>query len=151
MNILILIFNIVGTFLLSVEAIKLENLEKCQAFLRHSNANLNPEIPWEGSNKENVLSEVGFSGFLLKILAIFFVPSFILTYLFLHKVIEMYGLFLIAIFDSYILWTILIILIEITIKILKNIVKHTERGMIGLIGFIILLASFLTQYFSSKN
>jgi hypothetical protein len=149
MSIAILIFNILGTFLVSVEAIKLENLTKTQKFLRFSNKNLNPEIPWEGSGKTNILNEIGCLGFLFRIFIIFCIPSFTLSYLYFTGVIEIYWIILIGIFGSYLLWTLLIILNEITIMILKSIVKYTEVGMIGLCGFVILVVSFVLQYKSS--
>jgi hypothetical protein len=150
MNILILIFNILGTFLVSVEAIKLDNLIKSQSYLRNSNTKLNPEIPWEGTGKKNILSEIGCFGFIVRVIMIFYIPSLIFTYLLFDSIVEIYGIVLIAIFGSLILWTVLIILNEITIKILKNIVKRTENGMIGIIGFLILAVSFVLQFYSSQ-
>lgn len=151
MNILILALNILGTFLVSVEAIKLENLIKSQKYLFNSNKTLNPHIPWEDSGKTSILSEIGCSGFLLRILLIFYFPSFSFTYLIFNTIVENYGIAIIAIFGSFVVWTVLIILIEITIKMLKSIVKRTENGMIGIIGFLVLVISFVLQYHSSKT
>ncbi|MCM0666388.1 hypothetical protein [Flavobacterium tyrosinilyticum] len=151
MNIILLILNILGTFLVSVEAIKLDNLIKFQKYLLNSNKTLNPDIPGEGSGKTSILSKIGCFGFLGRIMLIFYIPSFAFAYLIFNAIVEKYGIIIIAIFGSFVVWTALIILIEITIKILKSIVKHTENGMIGIIGFLILVISFVLQYYSSKQ
>jgi hypothetical protein len=52
MNLTILILNIIGTFFLSIEAIKLENLERFRYRLRQSNSILNPQLEWDESNKK---------------------------------------------------------------------------------------------------
>ncbi|WP_264529448.1 hypothetical protein [Flavobacterium sp. N502540] len=150
MNTLIFILNILGTFLLSVEAIKLDNLVRSQKYLYYSNKNLNPQITWEDSEKRNILSKIGCIGFLSRILIIFYIPSLILTYLILDDIHEEYWICLIAIFGSFVMWTALILLIEIIIKLLKNIVNLTANGMIGIFGFIILVVSFSLQYHISK-
>jgi cellulose synthase/poly-beta-1,6-N-acetylglucosamine synthase-like glycosyltransferase len=128
---------------------KLENFIKIQKFISNSNKSLNPEIPWEGSGITNSLNEIGFAGFLFKMFMIFCVPSFTLSYFFFHDIIELYGVILIGIFGSYIVWSIFIILNEIVIRILKGMIKQTETGILGFSGFMILLLSFVLQYKSS--
>ena len=144
MTILILLLNIFGTLFLSIEAIKIENFEKLISFIRGSNQILNPKIDWVDKPKK-VKNRWTFEIYLLAILIIFGIPAFlIISYLFptLKYSIKIQ----LALLGAFIVWTLLIILNELLIRVLKLLVKNTTKGIIGAIGFILLFISYCLQY-----
>lgn len=116
-----LILEPIGVFLLSVEAIKISNLERVRMALTSPYNRLNPRIltAKEGEEKGsdppvNTRSCIG---------AIVWFPVFILIYSFVA--------------------TPFIILFYCTMKLLKRIEDHTQTGVIGLLGFALWFLSFV--------
>lgn len=146
MDLIILILNILGTFLLSIEAIKIENLKKIITFFRKTNSKLNPKIKWVDKKTEfKHLENYGCYIFLIIIILAFSPLSFILIDTFFPN-LKIYLKLILTVLGALIIWTILIYLIELIIKVLTSIERYTSKGMIGIIGFIILTTSFILQY-----
>jgi hypothetical protein len=150
MNLTILILNIIGTFLLSVEAIKLENFEKFRNHLRKSNSILNPKIEWVDSDEE-VTNSYGCYFFILLVILCFSPISFLITYKLAKNHLNIYYIIGISLFGSLVIWTFIIYTFEFIIKILKMIEKNVAHGIIGIIGFLILVISFICQYYAANN
>ena len=152
-NLSIFILNVVGTLLLSVEAIKLDNFQKLAAILKKYNLILNPKIVWldEFGNKinnqdedENItLSKATF----LKIIASFYFITLLILYLSLKTFLYFYGIALFAIGGSFVTWTLVILLFEAVISFYKFLEKKLAKGIVGMLGFGFLLISFIFQYY----
>src|SRR5690606_28232426 len=149
MDLIILLLNILGTFLLSVEAIKLENFEKLRNLLKNSNSVLNPKIEWTESATEETTS-LGCSSSIWIIVVCFFPISFIITYSILKNHVDLYYVFGIAVFGSILIWSFIIYIFEFIIKLLKLIEQNIAYGFIGILGFLLLVISFVLQYYSVK-
>lgn len=152
MNLTILILNIIGTFFLSVEAIKIENLKKLTSLLHKSNLHLNPKINWVDENTQFGFKEkYGCYLFMLTVIIVFSPISFIL----LKSLLSVQNIYLeifLTVFGALVIWTFIIYLFELIIKFLLSIEKFTAKGFIGIIGFIILVSSFTLQYlFTAHN
>lgn len=158
MQILILILNITGTFLLSVEAIKLKNLRVLIGSLNKSNRILNPRIHWvenevkdkDEGNEVRKNSHYGASIFFMIVVLVFIIPSYLIIQFFLPS-LNIILLVSISIFGSFILWTAVIYFIELIIVILNFIESNTKEGIIGIMGFLLLVVSFVFQYYLNTN
>lgn len=147
MNTAILILNITGTFLLSVEAIKIENLLRLIGILSKSNRTLNPQIEWrEVKDKSWVIRDKVL--FFLLLTLLFYPISFVLLYYTFEAGLTWSLIFSIA--GIFIFWTITIYFTLLLIKVFKWIEKNTSQGIIGIIGFILLVISYFLQYNNSK-
>src|SRR5690606_8560559 len=149
MDLIILLLNILGTFLLSVEAIKLENFEKLRNLLKNSNSVLNPKIEWTESAKEETTS-LGCFSYILIIVVCFFPISFIITYSLFKNNLDLYFVFVFSVFGSIIIWSVIIYIFEDIIKLLKLIDQNIAYGFIGILRFLLLVISFVLQYYSVK-
>ena len=149
MNLTILILNILGTFLVSIEAIKIENLKKLILYLRNSNSHLNPKINCVDESTHQTLKEkLGCYIFIGVILLIFGPISYIILSI-IFPIIKTYWLIPLSILGAFLLWTFLIYFIELIVKFLSVIEKYTSKGIIGISGFLILVISFILQYNST--
>src|SRR5580700_9460201 len=131
MNGCILVLNIVGTFLLSVEAIKIENLIKLIEQIRRATAFLNPRIEWVDEMPKG--GKRGAGSFLFLMIAIFSPAIFtigLLKFYHLNKGYLIVG----TIGGSLVFWTLLILLGGLMIKVLSYITAKTAKGTIGISG-----------------
>lgn len=155
-NIFILIFNIVGTLFLSVEAIKLENFQKLSHLLKKYNSIVNQKIVYvdefgnrieekaiEAENEEQNLNGMSF----LKMILGFYPLSLVILYLSLNEWIYNYGIVLLSILGSFVVWTITLIIFEGFILFFKFLEKKLAKGIVGITGFVILFVSFCLQYY----
>ena len=149
MNISILLLNIFGTLLLSIEAIKIENFEKIIHFIRGSNRILNPKIEWVDEMKK-VQNGRSYTVDFFVFLILFGIPAYLILSYFFPDLKQLFKIPL-SFLGAFIVWTILILANELLIKILKLIVTNTTKGIIGAIGFILLVISFCLQYIQSTN
>lgn len=144
MNELILILNLLGTLFLSIEAIKIDNFCKITKFIRGSNNVLNPKIEWSDKVDPEPIGwsfKIDFFVFIL----LFSVPAY-LFFSYCFEALKWYYKILAAFFGGFILWTILILVNELLIRLLKYIVRNTAKGIIGILGFILLAICFYLQY-----
>lgn len=128
MNYLILILNIVGTFFLSIEAIKIENFIKLIAKIRRPTNSLNPRIEWVDEKSKS--DSKGVASFFMVVIAIFSPPVFIVGLLLFPHFNWVYLLFG-ALFGSFMLWTLTVIFGNLLIKILTYIIAKTPKGTIS--------------------
>jgi hypothetical protein len=153
MKIALLILSLIGTFLLSVEAIKLDNLKKTVKLLKRSNSTLNPKIEINQFTESNSfeIHRISFSIFILIILITFYPISFLILNQIFKSEIKLIWILLFSAMGSFVVWTILVYIIEFIILIYKLIEKYTSQGIIGILGFIILAVSFILQFIESSK
>lgn len=133
-NEIILLLNILGTFLISIEVIKIKNLYLL----------LNPRIDGNGEKTEiNLLNRIGFNGFLLLVIIIFSPLSYLIVSKFL-KLSLLVSIFF-SIGGSFVIWTILICIV----KFFNIMEEKIPKGVSGLLGFLILIISFGLQYYTT--
>jgi hypothetical protein len=150
MNLAILFLNIIGTFLVSVEAIKIENLQRLTLLIKKSNSKLNPRIEWiDNSTNQTLKEKLGCYIFLLIILTVFSPISFILLHT-LFPTLNTYWLLPFSGFGAFIIWTAIVYFIEHLMKSFTLIETYTSKGFIGIAGFVVLVASFILQYKAAK-
>lgn len=146
MKLAILLLNILGTFLLSIEAIKLENFQKLEIFFSSVNKKLNPKINWvKDDSNQSSKGNYGCSHFLL-IIIIIFGP---ISYLILNNIfsgLPILLLIVISAFGAFIIWTVLIYLTQFLVTILARFERYTVKGIIGLAGFLIIITALILQY-----
>src|ERR1051325_10392933 len=111
MKLSILILEILGTFLLSIEAIKIENFKNLTKFLTRSNQALNPEIKWqEETKKKETIKNPTSTFFLISIAILFYPPSFVILSFLLN--VNLGYIFLLSALGTFVLWTVVILINE---------------------------------------
>jgi hypothetical protein len=177
MSYLINIIELCGTFLLAVEAIKIKNLKKWLRNIHLFNFYLNPPLEFvdeENSLKnideqktksiqkdiicDNIFEDKSLNlnyvfGGLLLLSCIIYFPLFfgnIDIFSFLpvkdYKLLWIVKVILIVLLGT-ILWTIIIYFIKLMVYILSKIINNTESGIIGIIGFLFFVISFILKTF----
>jgi hypothetical protein len=152
MQFTILILNVIGTFLLSAEAIKVENLRIPAKVFDKGSARLNPQIEFVEENTNKTIntksdSHIYHSPLFLPWLTILAmgIVSFFLIQHYLSD-ISLFFKIIMAFFGGLIIWTIMIYSFKGIVIFLSIIEKKLSKGTIGIIGFILLLSSFVLQY-----
>jgi len=143
-NLAIFILNVIGTFCLSIEAMKIDNFEKIIYFIRHSNRIINPKIKWVDETKkktESLSYRIDFFVFLI----LFGTPAYLILSHFLKSLQLLYKIPL-SFIGGFFVWGIVVILNELVLKFLKLLIRNTTKGIIGILGFILLAISFYLQF-----
>jgi len=152
MKLTILFFNIIGTFLVSAEAIKVENLRILAKIFNKGSNNLNPQIEFVDGNSDKTFTTTNSRRFYKSVM---FIPlsNILLFWIFSYMVLQhlfpklwfLFTLF-ISFFGGTFIWTVLIYSFKGIVLFLSFIEKKLSRGMIGIIGFLILVVSYFIQY-----
>ena len=157
---LIDILNIMGTFFLAVEAIKLKNLITLrETYIVGLFELINPKLEFiegELDKKEQKSNRIYF----FTLLSILFLTGTAFNTILLLKVeairilFESVNLYLfrillflvIAFLTGAIIWTILIYMLKLIEVFLLKIESNTKNGIIGTLGFLLILISFVIKW-----
>ncbi len=161
---LIDIITILGTFLLAVEAIKLRNLiilrKKYMVTFREI---INPRIEWvDGEPSKKAKSETRrfFLIWGILLISVGTISNILLLKLafiqyYFGKVGNVYYeiliFVLIAFLSGAVIWTFLIYFLKFMELLLIKIESHTESGVIGIIGFLFILSSYIIKWITSPT
>jgi hypothetical protein len=160
MEMTINILELIGTFFLGIEAIKLKNFENFLLYLKNNNSFLNQKIHWVEENDNKTLNKKKKTNYNFELLLIglfFFSGIIYFGFLFFFKIdilnfihTERNNWFylpkvILGALIGPILWTISIYLFELLIFLLNGLEKNTKTGVIGIFGILLFILTFILK------